>query len=185
MSMETSLFPPSSPVVTANHHLQLAVWFLLDARTAVRSMNVLHNRSTRTVRGHAKWSLLISYTSHYLVCSAVQTSIVEFRFLSSVPFRSRYAEDMPPIFPSLSQRIRAPAIILNAPPSALPQSFAREAALVGFDVDFDMLGVVLDAEAASAWIAEAEVVGMAKVDASDVGKARESRPVVIKKPLSS
>ena len=65
------------------------------------------------------------------------------------------------------------------------QNFTREAALVGLEVDFDMLGAVLDADAASAWTAEPEVVGMANVDASDAGKARESRPVVIRKPLSS
>ena len=100
-------------------------------------------------------------------------------------FHSRYAEKVAPIIPCVPQRRKAPAIILNAPPSALLQNFTREAALVGLEVDFDMLGVVLDADAASAWTAEPEVVGTAKVDASDAGKARESRPVVIKKPLSS
>lgn len=92
---------------------------------------------------------------------------------------------MPLILPWISQRRRAPAIILNAPPSALPQNLALEAALVGLEDDFDMLGVVLDAEAASAWTVEPEVVGMVEVDASEAGKARECRPVVIKKPLSS
>ena len=70
-------------------------------------------------------------------------------------------------------------------PRRVPRFSVLEAALVGFDVDLDMLGLVKEAEAVMASAAEiSELVGSCAADVGEACNPKEA-PAVIRKPLSS